>query len=712
MSIDPTRGGRSPAARPRTEAPAASRGDAAAGPSGASTSRTFDERLGARAPAPAARGRSSAARPRAPAPVARHAGAPAAEPARAQTPELTRARVVRLNDALLAYNDRQRAAGQAGGPTASRAADEVAFRQADELVQLVDGLKGTLHTWVRAQNVPKSAYDMRLMIGSKLARSLPEDKTVHLAITEGHIQGLPEDMMQALLDDGFALEDRKSEEARRYLPVMRAGLERYGSPRGLGEHGALSRLRDAASGIAHALRAQLVAAETRVQYATYRLALLSPADGAFATALSPFRQLDLERMGELQEICDLHQDPRVPLRPAEKEWLAAHVEAVRGDAEAACLEGCRVAAAAVGGESNAVADTLLVFADSLRTMVATLEQMRDLPRLPTGVAQQIAGFTPLRRRTERPDVVAELEAAAAQAEAEAAARKAAAKAAAPAAGAASSSRTKKGQRRQAPARAAAAGAAAPAARPVTHQLAHERLRQFPRPIEPPPGGPLDFVALGTALGRDTAVLRLFNERTDPMVIADAQRRSVSHWFGDPAAWERMHRQVAADASDPAAQAALLDEIDQRRQAIGTLLARIGAQELDQVKGHARPEEAHVRLLFEAGQLEVSPTLRVLRSDGDPDEAHGKVFELALQPKPTSSGALPPPIFLHLHTDRVIDAEACRKLPLAQLAAAHFKSAAQRGHGATWERLNGALGEVHRGHLATPALLKNLLRRPA
>jgi hypothetical protein len=205
---------------------------------------------------------------------------------------------------------------------------------------------------------------------------------------------------------------------------------------------------------------------------------------------------------------------------------------------------------------------------------------------------------------------------------------------------------------------------------------------------------------------------MFNDQTDPLVAGAAMRNAVRSWFGEPAAWERTRRQVAAEASDPAARSGLLARLDQRLADIGRLMEGIAAQELDQVKTYARPEEAHVELLRAAGHLPSVSPLRLLPSGPDTDPARGTAFEAAIQPAPTSSGELPAAIYLHLHTHTPTTVEACRKLPLAQLAAAHFKSEAQRGHGATWERLHGALGQIHRGRLQTPALLKDLQRRMA
>jgi hypothetical protein len=706
MSIDPTgRGARGPAVRTGSTSPPSPKTPDTS-PSVAAMARQFDERLGLRSGAGAsARQQSVSERPRVSLPAAPRAGTPAAGPSRRSEPPAEQ--LERLKTALVAYYEEDQAAPPGRTAESARVLAEPAFRQAEELLQLLDGLKGPLKAKAVADRVPGFAYQMRVSAAYQLACALPKNQALVSGIEQGMRLGLPLELLGPLLLEGIALADHKAAEAQRCLPPLRAAVEKYGTAKGAEEPGALTCLQQAVTGLAEALHGQLRAAEMRMTFTMLHLAGLGAADGEFAVAIAPFKQFTEERLADLGRICDLHEDARVPLRAEERQWLAAHIEALRGDAEAACLAGCRLAANAVEGEESAVAELLLEFADSFRTMLSSLEEMRDLPRLPAEVAERIAGETRHEVPTVRPDVVAEQREAEREAKAEVQARKEAA----PGPKSASSSRTKKGQRKHAPPKAAAAPSAA-AAKPISHELAQERLRTFPRAAVPPPGAPLDLVALGTSIRRDTSVLRLLNERTDPIVVADALRSAVRRWFGEPHAWERTRRQVASDASDPAARAALLAEIDQRRQAIDALMARIATQELDQVKGHARPEESHVQLLYAAGELEVRPGLRVLPSEGDPDAAHGKVFELALQPKPTSGGELPPPIYLHLHTDKPVTAEACRKLPLSQLSAAHFKSAAQSGHGATWERLNNALGQVHRGHVKSPALLKDLLRRGA
>ena len=708
MSIEQTgRAVRGATARPRTDSPlptptvASTGADAALAP----MARQFDELLSLGASqGNAVRGQSIASRPRAAVPVSR---GPAPEPSRREAPG---EQLARLKASLLAYYEKDQASDARRHPEEARALAAPAFQHANEVLALLDSLKGPLRAKAVAERLPGFAYQMRVSAAYQLACALPQDEALVLAISAGAREGLPDQLMQPLLRKGIEHADRKNAEAQRYLPVLKAAVEKYGTAKGIEEPGALPCMHQAVTGLAEALCGQRRAAEMRMMFTMLHLGSLGAANDEFELALAPFKQLTEERLEQLQRVCDLHEDVRVPLRTEERKWLAAHIDALRGDAEAACLAGCRTAGAALDGEESAVADALLEFADSFRMMVASLEQLRDLPRLAAEVGARMPGTTRDGVSTERPEVLAEQRESAAQVSADAQARKDADKPAQGARGIGSSSRTKKGQRRQAPSRPTATPATS-AETPVLHELAQERLRQFPLPATLP-DGTLDLVALGAKLKRDTSVLRMFNDKTDPLVVGRAMRDAVRSWFGEPAAWQRTRRHVDAETSDPAARAALLVRIDQRLAGIGDLMERIDAQELDQVKTHARPEESHVELLRTTGHLASVSSLRLLRSGTDPDPTRGTVFEAAIQPAETASGERPAPIFLHLHTNVPTTIGACRKLPLGQFAAAHFKSAAQHGHGATWERLHGAMGQIHRGRLETPALLKDLLRRMA
>jgi len=708
MSIDPTgRAVRGATARPPIDPQQSPAGHAntGAGASLAPMPRQFEELLRLdTGSGSAAAGQSIAGRPRAAAPGSR---GPASEPPRRESPA---EHLARLKASLQAYYAQDQASQPGRRPEDTRALAEPAFRQAGEALTLLDGLKGPLRAKAVAERLPGFVYQMRVSAAYQLACALPRDQALLQAISDGARDGLPVELIRPLLLEGIEHADQKNAQASQTLPVLKAAVERYGSAKGIEEPGALACMHQAVTGMAEALHGQRHAAEMRMTFTMIHLGSLDIAHEEFALALAPFRQLTAERLARLQNVCDLHEDVRVPLRAEERNWLAAHIDALRGDAEAACLAGCNMAARALGGEASTVADALLQFADSFRMMMASLEQLRDLPRLPPEVAARMPGATRKGVPIERPEVLAEQCEAAAQASADAQARKETEPSAPSTRHAGSSSRTRKGQRKQALGRTAAVQAR-PAEASVVHELARERLRRFPLPPAVPPGR-LDLVALGDRLRRDTSVLQMFNDKTDPLVVGRAMRDVVRSWFGEPTAWQRMRRQVAAEASDVAARAALLDTIDQRLAGVGELMARIDAQELDQVKTHARPEESHVELLRSAGHLASVSPLRLLPSGTDPDQAHGTVFEAAIQPAETSRGERPAPIFLHLHTHAPITADGCRKLPLSQLAAAHFKSEAQHGHGASWERLHGAMGEIHRGRLATPALLKDLQRRMA
>jgi hypothetical protein len=708
MSIEPTgRAVPGATARPQTSrlAPAATDAVNESSAVPASLTRQFDELLGLHTgPGNSTRGLSIAGRPRAPAPGSR---GPASKPSRRESPA---EHLARLKASLQAYYADDQACGPGRRPEETRALAEPAFRDAGEAMALLEGLKGPLRAKAIAERLPGFVYQMRVSAAYQLACALPQGEALVRAISAGAQGGLTDQLMQPLLLKGIEHADQKHAQASLFLPVLKAAVERYGTAKGIEEPGALPCMYQAVNGLAEALHGQAHAAELRMTFTMLHLGSLEGSTEEFEFALAPFRQFTQERLAQLQNIRDLHEDVRVPLRAEERSWLVAHLDALRGDAEAACLAGCRMAAQALGGEASAVADALLQFADSFRMMMMSLEQLRDLPRLPAEVAARMPGSTRDGVSTERPEVLAAQCEAAAQSGAGARARGVAAQAAPSVRTTSSSSRTRKGQRKQAPARALTC-AATPAERPVVHELARDRLHRFPPPPAMP-AGRLDLVALGNKLKRDSCVLQMYNDKTDPLVVGQAMRDAVRSWFGEPAAWQRMRGQVDAESSGTAADEVLLERIDQRLAGIGEFMDRIDAHELDRVKTHARPEESHVELLRSAGHISSVSPLRLLPSATDPDQTRGTVFEAAIQPAETSGGKSPAPIFLHLHTHAPVTTEACRRLPLSQLAAAHFKSEAQRGHGATWERLHDAMGQIHRGRLQTAALLKELQRRMA
>lgn len=94
---------------------------------------------------------------------------------------------------------------------------------------------------------------------------------------------------------------------------------------------------------------------------------------------------------------------------------------------------------------------------------------------------------------------------------------------------------------------------------------------------------------------------------------------------------------------------------------------------------------------------------------------GKLFEIKLQPKALGSGAMPRPMWVHIHTERPVYAWQLATLGDRAFAACHVKSDEQRGYNQHWQNARAAEGHenvvIHRGKL-TPAFCRSLLSTAA
>lgn len=118
-----------------------------------------------------------------------------------------------------------------------------------------------------------------------------------------------------------------------------------------------------------------------------------------------------------------------------------------------------------------------------------------------------------------------------------------------------------------------------------------------------------------------------------------------------------------------------------------------------------PSQKYLEHLREAKELTPADLPRALK--GEP----GTLFEIRLQPKPLRNGAMPNPMWVHIHTKRPVHAGQLATLDDAAFAACHVKSKEQRGHNRQWQDARAAIGHenvvIHRGKL-TPAFCKSLL----
>ncbi|NOJ43856.1 hypothetical protein [Bradyrhizobium australiense] len=129
--------------------------------------------------------------------------------------------------------------------------------------------------------------------------------------------------------------------------------------------------------------------------------------------------------------------------------------------------------------------------------------------------------------------------------------------------------------------------------------------------------------------------------------------------------------------------------------------------IDCMKTYAFPSQKHLEYLRAAEELAPADVPRPLK--GEP----GTLFEFKLQPKALSNGAMPSPMWVHIHTNRPVLARQLATLDDAEFAASHVKSNKQRGYNRQWQNARAATGHenvvVHRGKL-TPAFCKSLLSK--
>ncbi|WP_439396990.1 hypothetical protein ACRQ5Q_08210 [Bradyrhizobium sp. PMVTL-01] len=141
----------------------------------------------------------------------------------------------------------------------------------------------------------------------------------------------------------------------------------------------------------------------------------------------------------------------------------------------------------------------------------------------------------------------------------------------------------------------------------------------------------------------------------------------------------------------------------------SLNARKAAIASDCMKTYAFPSQKYLEQLREAGDLASVDPPRALK--GEP----GTLFEIKLQPKALRNGAMPRPMWVHIHTKHPVHAWQLATLGNREFAACHVKSDEQRGYNQHWQSARAAEGHdnvvIHRGKL-TPAFCKSLLSTAA
>ncbi|MGY3238078.1 hypothetical protein ACVWZ4_001264 [Bradyrhizobium sp. USDA 4472] len=141
----------------------------------------------------------------------------------------------------------------------------------------------------------------------------------------------------------------------------------------------------------------------------------------------------------------------------------------------------------------------------------------------------------------------------------------------------------------------------------------------------------------------------------------------------------------------------------------SLKARKVAITSDCMKTYSFPSQKYLEKLRAAGELESVGPPHPLK--GEP----GQLFEIKLQPKALRSGAMPRPMWVHIHTERPVHAWQLATLGDREFAACHVKSDEQRGYNRHWQNARAAEGHdkvvIHRGKL-TPGFCRSLLSNAA
>jgi hypothetical protein len=137
--------------------------------------------------------------------------------------------------------------------------------------------------------------------------------------------------------------------------------------------------------------------------------------------------------------------------------------------------------------------------------------------------------------------------------------------------------------------------------------------------------------------------------------------------------------------------------------------RLDIEAADAIKRGRFPEAWDLERLLDMGQIgHVTPPRRLSSHGDQPHQDLGRLFEMEIRPRPLSDGTPADPLYLHLHTDDLIDPPACHGRPYRGFAAVHVKTEAQRSLGATWEQAQRALGnlkaKVHRARVGEEFLM--------
>lgn len=197
----------------------------------------------------------------------------------------------------------------------------------------------------------------------------------------------------------------------------------------------------------------------------------------------------------------------------------------------------------------------------------------------------------------------------------------------------------------------------------------------------------DVAAIARAMGQNAREIEaMWGAKCDPIDAAVATRSRARHWFGDIT---RLRAASTTAQQSKTVEPASITELNNRLRALELVERNIDTRQADALKGHRYPRGKYISRLLKTNQIQEVGTPVRLRSDKE------ALYEIRIQPKPLSTGASVPPIFLHLHSNKPIPVEDLLKQPLRAFTAAHVKTKEQKNLGANYERYAQITDELHR-----------------
>lgn len=405
-----------------------------------------------------------------------------------------------------------------------------------------------------------------------------------------------------------------------------------------------------------AAKARLIAIESHVDRVMLGVMMLAQADAADSVTEQTLK-LQKEFVGDvvhLRKAADLLLDARVAPHPQEVAWLEGYVMALERHARDHLMEATRHLPPDQDLSASPVGKAALELAASIRLLASEIGKVLTAQKLSPQMAARVHDLTVEGRSTQVQEPPIE--------EAE------------PALSAQESAVS------EGPSNPAASTAATPrlafCGRPIDSigrkagivrgARGHHRTGDGAAPAVSQAAtadgrGAIRLFALAESMNRDVSRIRTaMDTGIDPIHVAQSMRNALVSWFGQPGIWAQRSQQLdsmAGPVMEEPSMARLRDDVAQRTAAVQALHDQVRQIEIDLIKQYAYPMARHVSMLLASGEAMPEGAVSKLRSEGDPDDTHGKVFEVRLAGRPLSDGQPAPSLYVHFHTEKVVDTGA-------------------------------------------------------